>query len=316
LAFFRRDISLTTREGSRNDKKYYFKFNLMKKLQQFILAAALLISFAGCAAPIKNAKTETFRVAGNCDMCKSTIETAAARKGLAEATWNKDSKLLSLTYDSEKTSSKEVLQRVAYAGYDNEQFLAPDDVYAKLPECCRYDRLKKETASAPVVSGHEHHSSESQSSEPQNPQETGKNALTDVYASYFATKDALVKDDGSAASSKAAALEKAIKAVDMGKMSSEQHTAWMKAEKSLLAHAGQIAGTKEIERQREHFAALSKDLYPVVKIFKADQTLYYQHCPMYNDGQGADWLSKENAVKNPYYGSSMLTCGKTTETIK
>ena len=24
----------------------------------------------------------------------------------------------------------------------------------------------------------------------------------------------------------------------------------------------------------------------------------------------------ENAVKNPYYGSSMLTCGKTTETIK
>jgi hypothetical protein len=37
---------------------------------------------------------------------------------------------------------------------------------------------------------------------------------------------------------------------------------------------------------------------------------------MANDGKGADWLSKENAVKNPYYGSMMLTCGKTVETIK
>jgi hypothetical protein len=37
---------------------------------------------------------------------------------------------------------------------------------------------------------------------------------------------------------------------------------------------------------------------------------------MFNDGKGANWLSKENAIKNPYYGSSMLSCGKTTETIK
>ena len=35
-----------------------------------------------------------------------------------------------------------------------------------------------------------------------------------------------------------------------------------------------------------------------------------------NDGKGADWLSKENVVKNPYYGSMMLGCGKVTETIK
>ena len=40
------------------------------------------------------------------------------------------------------------------------------------------------------------------------------------------------------------------------------------------------------------------------------------HCPMANNGKGADWLSKENEVKNPYYGSMMLGCGKVTETIK
>jgi len=37
---------------------------------------------------------------------------------------------------------------------------------------------------------------------------------------------------------------------------------------------------------------------------------------MYNDGKGANWLSTENGVKNPYYGSQMLNCGKTIETIK
>jgi hypothetical protein len=28
------------------------------------------------------------------------------------------------------------------------------------------------------------------------------------------------------------------------------------------------------------------------------------------------WLSSEAAIKNPYYGKMMLTCGSVTETIK
>ena len=61
---------------------------------------------------------------------------------------------------------------------------------------------------------------------------------------------------------------------------------------------------------------LSKDIYSLLKVAKYEVPVYFQHCPMYNDGKGANWLSKENAVKNPYYGSMMLTCGKTVETIK
>jgi hypothetical protein len=37
---------------------------------------------------------------------------------------------------------------------------------------------------------------------------------------------------------------------------------------------------------------------------------------MYNNGKGADWLSKEKEIKNPYYGSQMLNCGSVEETIK
>ncbi|ASS50873.1 MAG: mercury transporter [Candidatus Fluviicola riflensis] len=278
----------------------------MKQLQ-LILGMLVFVVFSSCAGPINNAKMERYKVAGNCDMCKKTIENAASKKGVAEAEWNKETKVLTLTYDEQKTTSNEVLKRIAYAGYDNEKFLAPDDAYAKLAECCRYDRMKKEAVVSiePVKEP-----AEETVQEP----ETKKNLLEDVYAAYFATKDALVKDDGATTSAKANELAKAIRAVDMKAMSAEEHAAWMKIEKGLLMHAEHIGETKDIEHQREHFVLLSKNLYSVVKVLKADQTIYYQHCPMYNGG--ADWLSKENAVKNPYYGSSMLTCGKTTETIK
>lgn len=282
----------------------------MKKIRHLILGMSVLLAFTSCATPIKNARTETFKVSGNCDMCKNTIETAANKKGISSAEWDKDKKVMNLTYDSKQTTAAEILKKVAYAGYDNEQFLAPDDAYSKLPECCRYDRLKKEA----VVTNNT--VNDSAKSEPAVKEQEKSNTVSKVYDQYFALKDALVKDDGTAASSKALALAKAIKEVDMKAMSSEEHAAWMKVEKDLLMHAEHIGETKDIAHQREHFSFLSQNVYALTKVFKLDKTIYLQHCPMYQDGKGADWLSKESAVKNPYYGSSMLTCGKTTETIR
>lgn len=282
----------------------------MKKIQHLMLAMSLLVAFTSCATPIKNAKTETFKVAGNCDMCKNTIETAANKKGISKAEWDKDKKTMSVTYDSNQTSASEILKRVAYAGYDNEEFLAPDDTYAKLPGCCQYDRLKKKA----VVDNNTVNNSPKGDTVVK--EQVKENVLSKVYDHYFALKDALVKDDGTTASAKAVALVKAIKEVDMKSMASDEHTTWMKVEKDLLMHAEHISETKDIAHQREHFSMLSENVYSLVKVFKSDETIYQQHCPMYNDGKGADWLSKQSAVKNPYYGSSMLSCGKTTETIK
>jgi hypothetical protein len=45
------------------------------------------------------------------------------------------------------------------------------------------------------------------------------------------------------------------------------------------------------------------------------KTVYYQFCPMMNDGNGAYWLSETRDIRNPYYGESMLTCGETVETL-
>jgi hypothetical protein len=42
------------------------------------------------------------------------------------------------------------------------------------------------------------------------------------------------------------------------------------------------------------------------------QPVYQDYCPM----KKAYWLSSEAAIKNPYYGSQMLSCGKINDTIK
>lgn len=82
--------------------------------------------------------TETFDVSGNCGSCKDRIEKAAYVKGVKRAEWNKESKVLTVTYKTSKTSPKDILKSVAEIGYDNEQFTAPKEVYEKLPDCCHY----------------------------------------------------------------------------------------------------------------------------------------------------------------------------------
>lgn len=137
-----------------------------------------------------------------------------------------------------------------------------------------------------------------------------------LYNSYFGLKDALVKSDSNTASAKAKELSKAVKNIPMDKMQREQHNVWMENFPKIQEDADRIAKTTDVKQQREYFARLSSSMYKVVKAFDAKETIYYQKCPMYNDGKGANWLSKESGIKNPYYGNKMLTCGKTVETIK
>ncbi|RTY67140.1 DUF3347 domain-containing protein [Flavobacterium sp. LS1P28] len=286
----------------------------MKSLKKIVMAITLLLSVIVVNAQIKNAKTETVKIFGNCAMCETTIEKAGNLKKIANVDWNKDTKMATLTYDTKKTNQDEILKRIALAGYDSNKFLAPDAAYSKLPECCQYDRVAKvavkmeakptetkmETAGMKI----------SKDSSVSEKQET--NQLKSVFDNYFLLKDALVKTDGKTASMKAMDLLRAISSVKMETLKMDVHMVWMKVFKDLTADAKNISEAKEIQKQRELFKSLSKNTYELIKVSKFTEPVYYQYCPM----QDANWLSKENTVKNPYYGSQMLSCGKTIETIK
>ena len=89
-------------------------------------------------------KTDSIKVYGNCGMSKATIENSLKKKdGVLSKNWNKESKILSVTYDSEKITLQKIGEKVAAAGYDNQYAIAPDEAYNNLHSCCQYERPKK-----------------------------------------------------------------------------------------------------------------------------------------------------------------------------
>lgn len=91
---------------------------------------------------MSSTKTESFKVLGKCDMCKTRIEKTVKAEGVTNASWDQKTQMLTVTYDPAKTSQDALSKKLASVGHDTEKYKAPDDVYAKLPGCCHYDRTK------------------------------------------------------------------------------------------------------------------------------------------------------------------------------
>ncbi len=103
----------------------------MKTFQ--ILFACLFLVAGVSQAQKSTVKTSTFKVWGNCGMCKTTIEGAAKNSGSTYASWD-------MEYAAAKTNDEKIQKNIANAGYDNVKYTAPDAAYDGLHECCKYDR--------------------------------------------------------------------------------------------------------------------------------------------------------------------------------
>ncbi len=280
-------------------------------ISSVILIGLLALPLFGCEGKIENAKTVTVKVYGNCEMCKETIEEAAFNKKEVKVDWNVDTKMATITFDSTKTNLNAILKRIAQAGYDSDEFLATEAAYNNLHRCCKYDRKSK---LMPSTEPNENQSDDLIQDTTQNVDNSEQINL--IFNRYFELKDALVNTDGTLASLKAKSLLEAIEKVDMSLLSHEVHSVWMNTLTELKKDCSSMSETNNIETIRQLFIRLSKNMYSLIKVAKYNEKVYYQFCPMANNGKGANWLSKENAIKNPYYGNQMLTCGSTKETIE
>ncbi|MCE1198711.1 MAG: cation transporter [Marinilabiliales bacterium] len=114
----------------------------MKTLQMFltlVLAIVLFTPSNGQTATAKSGtKTESFKVSGNCGMCKTRIENAAKMDGVTKAEWNKQTKMATVTFDPAKTNLSAIEKKIAAAGHDTDLFKADNATYDKLPSCCKY----------------------------------------------------------------------------------------------------------------------------------------------------------------------------------
>ncbi len=134
----------------------------------------------------------------------------------------------------------------------------------------------------------------------------------EIVNGYLSLKEALVADDSDRAAEAGGKLVTAFENFDLsGYSDSEQ-----KELKDIIENGSEQAehiSDSPMKHQREHFKTLSKDITDMVAITGTDKKLYEQFCPMYDGGSA--WLSASNEVRNPYYGSEMLTCGKVQREI-
>lgn len=121
-------------------KQKTIKLKIMKKA---IFSLSIMFLF-GTMTLFSQEKNEKFEVKGNCGMCEKTIETAAKSvDGVMSADWSQETKIMTLSYDESKTDVKKVQMAIANAGYDTPMHKAKDEVYSKLPGCCKYDRSEE-----------------------------------------------------------------------------------------------------------------------------------------------------------------------------
>lgn len=111
----------------------------MKKIQIIAAICGILIISTGIVeGQNQKVKTDTFKVHGVCNMCKARIENAAYIKGVKHCEWNRETEMLTVSYNTEKTSLEKIHQSIAEAGHTTSTVEADPEAYRKLPKCCAY----------------------------------------------------------------------------------------------------------------------------------------------------------------------------------
>ncbi|HNR30591.1 MAG TPA: efflux RND transporter periplasmic adaptor subunit [Candidatus Hydrogenedentes bacterium] len=142
--------------------------------------------------------------------------------------------------------------------------------------------------------------------------------LRGLVEAYYAVWVALANDDGHAAAEGIPALRDALGEVDGALIEGDARTEWEGRRAAIETALDAIKGAgHDIGKQRAAFAPLSTVLIQALEQFgvAGDAAIHVTHCPMAFDKAGADWLQSDRAVRNPYFGASMLQCGAVTRSI-
>lgn len=141
-------------------------------------------------------------------------------------------------------------------------------------------------------------------------------SINEIVNGYLKLKNALVKDDSKGAANASKTLYATLNNLNSNSLDANLKKEYLDIADDAKEHAEHISDNPgKIEHQREHFAMLSKDINDLIKTFGTTQKLYQDYCPMYDEGKSGYWISETKDIKNPYYGSQMLTCGSVKKTF-
>jgi hypothetical protein len=134
-----------------------------------------------------------------------------------------------------------------------------------------------------------------------------------VMPAYFELKNDLLSSDSIKAAASALALWTELPHIHLRAHQLDELISLKKLRVKILDEAQQVSATKNINKQRQHFAILSKDLWTLATSYKFTvNNAYYDQCPM----TGVTWISDKKEIANPYYPKNMRTCGQVKDQIE
>jgi Cu(I)/Ag(I) efflux system membrane fusion protein len=148
--------------------------------------------------------------------------------------------------------------------------------------------------------------------------QTQTDEMMNMLSGYYGLKDALVATDAGKADEAASKLLSAAEMFNHDLGEQPQFNEIHPQLKSVMSECEAIVAAKgdDIEKKREHFSAFSEAMFKVLKTANLKNGgVYQQYCPMAFNDKGANWLSAESEIKNPYFGKKMLECGEVKDSL-
>ncbi|OQP41036.1 hypothetical protein A4H97_15670 [Niastella yeongjuensis] len=145
-------------------------------------------------------------------------------------------------------------------------------------------------------------------------------SYTQLLNAYNDLKDALVASDAAKATTAAQILHTAVDSLKVNEIKGDSTGVIKETAKSYttsIADSAQaLVAQKDIEGKRKIFVNIADDIWTLTRTVRYNgKKLYWEYCPMAFDNKGAYWISYERDIRNPYFGSKMMTCGSVEDSI-
>jgi copper chaperone CopZ len=114
-----------------------------KIITTMLALMALVVATTGTLYGQKaDKKTETVEIKSSvvCGMCEERVKKDLAfEKGVKDVAVNLETKVISVTYRTDKTDKEKIKKAITNIGYDADEMMANETAYEKLPAGCKKD---------------------------------------------------------------------------------------------------------------------------------------------------------------------------------
>lgn len=141
------------------------------------------------------------------------------------------------------------------------------------------------------------------------------NQMAGLLERYFDLKDALVESDAELSAANAELFLEEAEGIEGESLNTETQALWIAIREVVTENSMELQQQEDVDEQRYYFEYISDSMIEMVELFTpVGYAVYHQSCPMVRDGS-ADWLSRDEEIRNPYHGDRMMSCGETIQRI-